>query len=41
MVIGAAADMDERFWESDVRVCEGVKGLLQRMMTAATEDVAA
>lgn len=42
MVIGVALAAErERFWERSERIRDGVEGLLQRMMTAATEDAAA
>lgn len=44
MVIGVVEEEErerERFWERSERICGGVEGLLQRMMTAATDDAAA
>lgn len=37
----AEAEEKERFWERSERICDGVEGFPQRMMTAATEDAAA
>lgn len=42
MVIGVVEEEErERFSERSERICGGVEGLLQRMMTAATEDAVA